>query len=295
MRSRRSAPRPPPEHLRRAFRLVSEIVFCFDGDRAGRAAAWRALQKALPEAREGREIRFLFLPEGEDPDSLVGQRGRRALRGAPRQRACRCRSTWSRSCASRPTSAMPTARRTSSRWRGRCWRRSRPASIASCCSSASPRRSAAAERLQQWLAVAATHRTQLRQRRARASSAPRARRAAPRRGRPRQPDHAGDQLAAAFPRPRPRSAPSSSAANSTRCRAAGRRRAARAAAEQPATARGHAWRRRWSAGASGRVPAALRAGSQRAAGARCRGGRRGTARGGRPAAAMRSCAAGWKR
>jgi DNA primase len=63
------------EHLRRAFRLVSEIVFCFDGDRAGRAAAWRALQQVLPEAREGREIRFLFLPEGEDPDSLVGREG----------------------------------------------------------------------------------------------------------------------------------------------------------------------------------------------------------------------------
>jgi DNA primase len=64
-----------PDHLRRAFRLVSEIVFCFDGDRAGRTAAWRALQQALPEAREGREIRFLFLPEGEDPDSLVGREG----------------------------------------------------------------------------------------------------------------------------------------------------------------------------------------------------------------------------
>ena len=50
-------------------------MFCFDGDRAGRAAAWRALQQALPEAREGRELRFLFLPEGEDPDSLVGREG----------------------------------------------------------------------------------------------------------------------------------------------------------------------------------------------------------------------------
>jgi len=67
------------EHLRRAFRLVSEIVFCFDGDRAGRAAAWRALQNVLPEAQDGREIRFLFLPEGEDPDSLVGKEGREAF------------------------------------------------------------------------------------------------------------------------------------------------------------------------------------------------------------------------
>lgn len=63
------------DQVRRAFRLVSEIVFAFDGDRAGRAAAWRALQAVLPEARAGREIRFLFLPDGEDPDSLVGREG----------------------------------------------------------------------------------------------------------------------------------------------------------------------------------------------------------------------------
>ncbi len=68
-----------PEHLKRVFRLVSEVVFAFDGDRAGRAAAWRALQNALPELREGREIRFLFLPEGEDPDSLVGREGSAAF------------------------------------------------------------------------------------------------------------------------------------------------------------------------------------------------------------------------
>jgi DNA primase len=64
-----------PEHLKRIFRLVSEVVFAFDGDRAGRAAAWRALQNALPEARQGREVRFLFLPDGHDPDSLVGEEG----------------------------------------------------------------------------------------------------------------------------------------------------------------------------------------------------------------------------
>jgi DNA primase len=68
-----------PEHLQRAFRLVSDLVFCFDGDRAGRAAAWRALQNVLPQVRAGREIRFLFLPEGEDPDSLVGSEGGEAF------------------------------------------------------------------------------------------------------------------------------------------------------------------------------------------------------------------------
>jgi DNA primase len=65
-----------PEHLTRIFRVCSEVVFCFDGDRAGRAAAWRALENALPQVREGRQIRFLFLPDGHDPDSLVGEEGR---------------------------------------------------------------------------------------------------------------------------------------------------------------------------------------------------------------------------
>ncbi len=68
-----------PEHFKRIFRLVTEVVFAFDGDRAGRAAAWRALQHALPEAREGREIRFLFLPDGHDPDTLVGEEGAEAF------------------------------------------------------------------------------------------------------------------------------------------------------------------------------------------------------------------------
>lgn len=63
------------EHIQRLFRLSPEIVFCFDGDRAGRAAAWRALENVLPEARDGRQIKFLFLPEGEDPDSLVRKEG----------------------------------------------------------------------------------------------------------------------------------------------------------------------------------------------------------------------------
>ena len=67
------------EHLKRLFRLSTAVVFAFDGDRAGRAAAWRALQQALPEAREGREIRFLFLPQDHDPDTLVAAEGRVAF------------------------------------------------------------------------------------------------------------------------------------------------------------------------------------------------------------------------
>lgn len=57
------------------FRAVSEVVFCFDGDRAGRQAAWRGLEAVLPVLKAGREARFLFLPEGEDPDSLVRREG----------------------------------------------------------------------------------------------------------------------------------------------------------------------------------------------------------------------------
>jgi DNA primase len=63
------------EHLERLFRVVPRLVFCFDGDAAGRKAAWRALEQALPVMRDGREAAFLFLPEGEDPDSLVRSTG----------------------------------------------------------------------------------------------------------------------------------------------------------------------------------------------------------------------------
>jgi DNA primase len=63
------------EHLKRLFRVTDEVHFCFDGDRAGRAAAWRALETALPQIREGRQIRFIFLPDGQDPDSYVQTSG----------------------------------------------------------------------------------------------------------------------------------------------------------------------------------------------------------------------------
>jgi len=63
------------DHLNRLFRLTENVTFSFDGDRAGKAAAWRALENALPQVREGRQIRFIFLPEGQDPDSFVNEFG----------------------------------------------------------------------------------------------------------------------------------------------------------------------------------------------------------------------------
>ncbi|MBU1192436.1 MAG: DNA primase [Gammaproteobacteria bacterium] len=68
------------EHLEQLYRAVPEVVFCFDGDRAGKAAAWRALENALPVLEDGRQARFLMLPGGEDPDSLVRKEGTDAFK-----------------------------------------------------------------------------------------------------------------------------------------------------------------------------------------------------------------------
>ena len=67
------------DHLNRLFRLTDDVYFSFDGDRAGRKAAWRALENALPHMREGRQIRFVFLPEKQDPDSFVQAEGANAF------------------------------------------------------------------------------------------------------------------------------------------------------------------------------------------------------------------------
>ncbi|HEC13184.1 MAG TPA: DNA primase [Acidiferrobacteraceae bacterium] len=66
-------------HMERIFRYTPEVIFCFDGDRAGREAAWRALENALPVLEQGRQVSFLFLPEGEDPDSMVRSEGAEAF------------------------------------------------------------------------------------------------------------------------------------------------------------------------------------------------------------------------
>lgn len=75
------------EHLKRLFRIVPSVLFCFDGDAAGRNAAWRALEATLPSLQDGRRARFLFLPDGEDPDSLVRSEGTDAFRARINQHA----------------------------------------------------------------------------------------------------------------------------------------------------------------------------------------------------------------
>ena len=75
------------EHMKRLFRVVPSVLFCFDGDQAGRNAAWRALEATLSSLQDGRRARFLFLPEGEDPDTLVRSEGTDAFRARINQHA----------------------------------------------------------------------------------------------------------------------------------------------------------------------------------------------------------------
>ena len=71
-----------PVHVQKLFRQTDHVVFCFDGDNAGRKAAWRALENTLPVIADGKNATFLFLPDGEDPDDFVRQRGKAAFEAA---------------------------------------------------------------------------------------------------------------------------------------------------------------------------------------------------------------------
>ena len=64
------------EHMHTLYRTTDKVICCYDGDRAGRDAAWRALENALPYLNDGKALHFVFLPDGEDPDSLVQQEGK---------------------------------------------------------------------------------------------------------------------------------------------------------------------------------------------------------------------------
>ncbi|STH70053.1 DNA primase [Escherichia coli] len=87
------------DHIQLLFRATNNVICCYDGDRAGRDAAWRALETALPYMTDGRQLRFMFLPDGEDPDTLVRKKVKKRLKRG-----------WSRRCHSPHfclTSLMP--------------------------------------------------------------------------------------------------------------------------------------------------------------------------------------------
>src|SRR6185436_11624802 len=68
-----------PTHVQKLFRQSDRVIFCFDGDAAGRKAAWRALENTLPVLADGKNAAFMFLPDGEDPDDFVRRRGKVAF------------------------------------------------------------------------------------------------------------------------------------------------------------------------------------------------------------------------
>jgi len=72
---------PTADHFQKLYRYAPEVICCFDGDAAGRQAAWRALEQGLSELRDGRQLKFMFLPEGEDPDSIVRKEGEQGFLG----------------------------------------------------------------------------------------------------------------------------------------------------------------------------------------------------------------------
>jgi DNA primase len=74
-----------PVHVSKLLRLADEIVYCFDGDAAGRKAAWRALEISLPLALDNKPVRFLFLPDGDDPDTYIRKHGKDAFEGRVRE------------------------------------------------------------------------------------------------------------------------------------------------------------------------------------------------------------------
>jgi len=68
-----------PTHVQKLLRMADNLVFCFDGDKAGRKAAWRALEQSLPVIVDGKDVRFLFLPAEDDPDTFVRRLGKEAF------------------------------------------------------------------------------------------------------------------------------------------------------------------------------------------------------------------------
>ncbi|MCK3654794.1 DNA primase [Pasteurellaceae bacterium Macca] len=64
------------EQIQQMFRCTEQVICCYDGDRAGKEAAWRALENALPYLHDGRQLKFIFLPDGEDPDTFIRANGK---------------------------------------------------------------------------------------------------------------------------------------------------------------------------------------------------------------------------
>jgi DNA primase len=115
-----------PWQVQKLLRQSDDVIYCFDGDDAGRRAAWRALENSLAQLQDGKQVRFLFLPAEDDPDSFVRSHGKEAFESLLRKRSrCRnfCCSNWPPGWTCAPRRAGPSSCRTPSHWSSRWPRR----------------------------------------------------------------------------------------------------------------------------------------------------------------------------
>ena len=98
-----------PTHVQKLFRQSDRVIFCFDGDAAGRKAAWRALENALPVLADGKNAGFMFLPDGEDPDDFVRRRGKVAFEELANQATPASEFLLTELCAQHPPTSVEGA------------------------------------------------------------------------------------------------------------------------------------------------------------------------------------------
>jgi DNA primase len=98
-----------PVHVQKLFRQSDRVIFCFDGDAAGRKAAWRALENALPVLADGKNAAFMFLPDGEDPDDFVRRRGKAAFEALAGQAIPASEFLLNELCAQHPPTSVEGA------------------------------------------------------------------------------------------------------------------------------------------------------------------------------------------
>ena len=95
------------EHVRKLLRQADHVYFCFDGDKAGQKAAWRALENSLPQLVDGKALHFLFLPQEHDPDSYIREHGREAFEAALKEQSIPLSAYFTRELTSRVDMSTP--------------------------------------------------------------------------------------------------------------------------------------------------------------------------------------------
>lgn len=98
------------EHVRKLLRHADQVYFCFDGDKAGQKAAWRALENSLPQLVDGKALHFLFLPQEHDPDSYIREFGREAFEQALKEQSVPLSAYFIRQLCSNIDLAAPEGR-----------------------------------------------------------------------------------------------------------------------------------------------------------------------------------------